>query len=406
MRAMKLSHHITNITGGGSDGWDLFRRARGLIAAGVPVVELTIGEHDIRTDPLILDAMDRSTRGGHTGYASIPGIPALRQAVADRVRAQTGVPTTPDNVLITAGGQFGLFAAHAAVCDPGDRALFIDPYYATYPGTIRAVGAVPDAITARAEDGFRPRAAAIAAKAPGARSLMINSPNNPTGAVYDAATLAAIAGVCGDHGLWLISDEVYDTQVWAGQHLSPRALPGMVPRTLVVGSLSKSHAMTGSRVGWVVGPEDAVAHMLNLATHSNYGIPGFVQDAALFALGLGPDFETAVAEPFRRRRAIVTRLLSGQNVVRAATMDGAMYALLDIRPTGLSGAAFAEALLDAERIAVMPGESFGAAAGGHVRVALTVADDRLEDAVARLVRFARDAAARLHEGTSQMRNSG
>lgn len=385
---MRLSRRIRGITAGGSDGWDLFRRARALIAQGVPVVELTIGEHDVRTDPAILDALIGAARAGHTGYAAIPGIPALRAAVAERIAARTGVPTGPENVLITAGGQFGLFAAHQAACDPGDRALFIDPYYATYPGTIRAVGAVPVAVTAAARDGFQPRAEALAAVAPGARSLMINSPNNPTGAVYSPATLDDIAAVCREHDLWLISDEVYDTQVWDGAHLSPRALPGMAERTFVVGSLSKSHAMTGSRIGWVCGPAEAIGPMIDLATHSNYGIPGFIQDAGLFALTRGPEFEAAIAAPFARRGEIARALIAGQNVVHAAPLQGAMYALLDIRATGLSGEGFAQALLDAERIAVMPGESFGAAAAGHVRVALTVADDIFRDALARLLDFA------------------
>jgi arginine:pyruvate transaminase len=389
---MKLSHRITHIIGTGSDGWDLFRKARAMIASGIPVVELSIGEHDIRTDPTILHAMHGSAAAGATGYATIPGIPALREAVADRIAAQTGVPTTRDNILITAGGQSGLFAAHHAACDEGDRALFIDPYYATYPGTIRAVGAIPVAIRAEAADAFQPRAATIASQAPGARSLMINTPNNPTGVVYTRETLESIADVCHTHDLWLISDEVYDTQVWEGTHISPRTLPGMLERTFVVGSLSKSHAMTGSRIGWVCGPAHAIGPMIDLATHTNYGIPGFIQEAGLFALRQGFAFEAQIAAPFRRRRALTMDLLAGQNIVRAAPIAGAMYAMLDIRATGLSGDAFADILLEKEHIAVMPGESFGAAAAGHVRVAMTVADDRYVDALSRLLGLAADLA--------------
>lgn len=390
---MDLSRRITGIIGQGSDGWDLFRKARTMIASGIPVAELTIGEHDIRTDPAILGAMQASAAAGATGYASIPGIPALRAAVAARIAARTGVPTTADNILITAGGQFGLFAAHQAACDEGDRALFIDPYYATYPGTIRAVGAIPVAIRAEAEDAFQPRAAAIAARARGARSLLINTPNNPTGAVYGRETLSQIAALCRDHGLWLISDEVYDTQVWEGDHLSPRALPGMAGRTFVVGSLSKSHAMTGSRIGWVCGPAHAIGPMTDLATHTNYGIPGFVQEAGLFALGLGADFEAGIAAPFRRRRAITLDLIARQQIVRAAPLAGAMYAMLDIRATGMTGEGFAEALLERERIAVMPGQSFGAAAAGHVRVAMTLPDAEYAAALSRLLAFAAACAA-------------
>ncbi len=395
---MTLSHRITHITAGGPDGWDLFRKARRMIDAGKPVIELTIGEHDIRTDPEILGAMDRAARDGHTGYSAIPGIPALRAEIARRLEQRTGITTRPENVLVVPGGQAGLFAAHHAACDEGDHALYIDPYYATYPGTVRSVGAVPVPVEARASEGFLPRAsdleAAIESCGGRVRSLLVNSPNNPTGAVYDRATWDGIAKVCATHDLWLISDEVYDTQVWDGTHLSPRALPGMADRTLMVGSLSKSHAMTGSRVGWVVGPEDAVAAMENLSTHTTYGIPGFVQDAALFALTRGKDFEEKIAGPFLRRRGIAQRLLAAQEVVKAAPMQGAMYALLDIRATGMTGENFADALLEEELIAVMPGESFGAAAAGHVRVALTVADDRFEAALARLLAF---AAARVSQ---------
>ena len=158
---MKLSHRITHITGGGSDGWDVFYRARAMVAAGTPVIELTIGEHDIGTSPAILDAMHVAAKGGHTGYAMVPGTDALRQAVADRIEARTGVPTTKDNILITPGGQAALYAAHNAVCDHGDTAVYIDPYYATYPGTIRGAGAVPKAIVTTPETAFQPTPEAL-----------------------------------------------------------------------------------------------------------------------------------------------------------------------------------------------------------------------------------------------------
>ena len=389
----QASRRIRTITGGGSDGWELYARAKELARAGVPVVNLTVGEHDIGTDPAILDEMRESGRRGHTGYADIPGVRALREAVAARAERMTGVPTRTENVIVTPGGQSALFAAHQFAGDPGDRALFVEPHYATYPGTIRGAGLVPVAVTARAEDGFEPREEALAGAAPGARSLLVNSPNNPTGVIYGEATLEGIARVAQAHDLWVISDEVYDSQVWDGRHLSPRALPGMAERTLVVGSLSKSHGMTGSRLGWVIGPEEAAGLLWDLSTVTNYGIPGFIQDAGVFALGLGPDYEARIAEPFRRRRDITQALLAGQNVVRAAPQRGAMYAMLDLRATGLSGRDFAGRLLDEERIAVMPGESFGPAAGGHVRVAMTTEDGAYEDALRRLLALAARLAA-------------
>lgn len=389
---MQVSNRVTGLLGGGSDGWGVFNRARQMIADGIAVTELTIGEHDIRTAAPILQDMHRAAMAGHTGYASVPGTTELRDAIAKRVTERTGVPTTRDNVTITPGGQSALFAAHAAVCDPGDTALYLDPYYATYPGTLRGVSAIPKAIQTRAEDAFQPRAADIAAAAPGARSLLINSPNNPTGVVYSRATLEGIAQVCVDHDLWLISDEVYDTQIWEGAHISPRALPGMAQRTLVVGSMSKSHAMTGSRCGWIIGPEEVVDHLINLATHTTYGVPGYIQDAALFALDQGTALEVEISAPFRRRRALAQAVLATQNAVALVPADGAMYLMLDVRSTGLTGEEFAEELLDHHHIAVMPGESFGVAAAGHVRVAMTIADDAFVSAVETLCRFAEERA--------------
>ena len=385
---MQASQRITTLLGGGSDGWDVFNRARQMIADGMPVTELTIGEHDIRTAAPILQDMHRAAMAGHTGYAAVPGTAHLRDFVAQRVQSRTGVPTTRANVMITPGGQSALFAAHAAVCDPGDTALYLDPYYATYPGTLRAVSAKPVCIQTRVEDAFQPRASDIAAHAKGAKSLLINSPNNPTGVVYSHATLDGIAQVYLDNDLWLISDEVYDTQVWEGMHISPRALPGMADRTLVVGSMSKSHAMTGSRCGWIVGPEDMIEHLINLATHTTYGVPGFIQDAAAFALNQGEVLEAEVAEPFRRRRAIAKDVLAGQNAVALVPAQGAMYLMLDVRSTGMSGEGFANALLDAHHIAVMPGESFGQAAAGHIRVAMTIEDGAFEAALRTLCEFA------------------
>ena len=386
---MRISDRLATLVSDG-DGWGVFYKARALVAEGVAVTELTIGEHDIPTHPRILEEMHRAARGGHTGYAAVPGTDALRDKVAAHVTERSGVPTGRGNVLITPGGQSGLFAAHMLACAPGDRGLFIDPYYATYPGTIRAAGALPVPVAARAEDGFQPDPARIAASAAGATSLLINTPNNPTGILYDRDRLQGLVDLTRTRGLWLISDEVYDTMVWDGRHLSPRALPGARDHTLVVGSMSKSHAMTGSRIGWVIGPEPAISALIDLATHTTYGVPGYIQDAALFALDEGAWLEEEIAAPFRRRRDLAAGIFAGCPVVQSAPAQGAMYLMLDIRRTGLSGLGFAEALLDRHRIAVMPGESFGRAAAGHVRVALTVEDAALARALDVLLRFAED----------------
>lgn len=388
---MKLANRIAHITGPGSDGWEIYYRTRAMLEAGEKVLNLTIGEHDVKTDRSILEAMHGSALAGNTGYTFGAGKQALREAIAERVQAQSGVATSWRNVVVTPGGQSALFSTHMALLDQGDRALYCDPYYATYPGTIRATGAVAVPVPTRSRDGFQPTEAAIAAiaaQAAGAKTLLINTPNNPSGTVYSRETLEGIARAAAAQDLWLISDEVYDSQVWEGTHLSPRALPGMEGRTIVVGSMSKSHAMTGSRLGWVVAPEPVAAAVATLATSTTYGVPAFIQDAALFALRRGEGFEEAVAAPFRRRRDAALRLLEGSNAIRPIPPQGAMYLMLDIRATGLSGNEFAARLLDEERIAVMPGESFGQAAAGHLRVAMTIPDAAFEQALGRLAAFA------------------
>lgn len=385
---MKISKRLSTLVPDGGDGWDIHYRAQKMRRSGQAVTLLTVGESDAPTPAPILAAMDRAARAGETGYTPVCGLPELRAHVAQRVEARTGVRTQPQNVLITPGGQAALWVAHMAVLDPGETALFPDPYYATYPGTVRAVGGVPKLLPTRADEDFRPSAAALAEAAPGARSLLINTPNNPTGQVYDRLTLARIAAACIEHDLWLISDEVYESQVWTGAHVSPRELPGMGERTLVIGSMSKSHAMTGSRLGWLIGPEPLIAAAGDLCTSTTYGQPGFIQRAALWALEQGDALELEVSKPFRRRRALAEELLSGAAGLRLIPSAGGMYGMIDIRLTGMTGTNFARALLETESIAVMPGESFGQAAAGHIRVALTIADGDLSVALRRLAGFA------------------
>ncbi len=385
---MKLSNRIANINGGGSDGWEVFLRAREMIGAGQPVIELTIGEHDIKTDPIIIDAMFASAKSGNTTYSAVPGSPALRAEIAARYQRLTGVETKAGNVLVTSGGQAALFSAHLAALNPGDTGLICDPYYATYPGVLRAAGAEVQMVPTRSSDNFLPQRGALAAAAKNAKSLLINSPNNPTGVVYPLETMQMIADVCIGHDLWLISDEVYDSQIWQGAHISPRGLPGMAERTLVVGSMSKSHAMTGSRIGWIIGPEEIIDQIMNLSTVNAYGVPGFIQDAAEFALKQGPEFEAKIADVFRRRTEMSQEILQKTNALRLIPAQGAMYLMLDVRNTGMSGEQFANKLLDEELIAVMPGESFGNSAAGHVRVAMTIADAPFVKALKRLVDFA------------------
>lgn len=391
---MRVSERLQNIVIGGDDGWGVHYRARALRAAGETVTLLTVGDHDVTTPEPFIAALEASLRGGNTGYPPVMGSIPLRTAVAARVAGATGTPTGPEQVIVTPGGQAALFAAMMATLDPGDSAVVIDPYYATFDQTVRAASGEPIRVAARAEDDFQPDARAIeAALKPLTRAILINSPNNPTGAVYARETLARIAELAIRRDLWVISDEVYEGQVHDGPHLSIRALPGMAERTLVLGSMSKSHVMTGWRLGWVAGPAAIIALIGDLATTTTYGVAGFIQDAALAALRDGAAEEAEIAARYRRRRDLAQACLGNRAGLRLIPAAGGMYAMVDIRATGLSGTGFAEALLERERIAVMPGESFGAAAAGHVRIALTRPDAELEAALGRVADTAAELAA-------------
>lgn len=387
---MELSNRIVTLNGepGQSDGWSVYYRAREMGLAGEAVTMLSIGEHDRKTAPFILDRMNESAQGGNTGYALMIGQETLRDAIAERVQRMTGVPTTRDNVIVTPGAQAGLFSSMCITTDPGDDVLIVDPHYTTYPATVRAAGGVVKKVKARADEGFQLNREDLASAMGDAKALLINTPNNPSGAVYSRETLEGIVEVCKDADIWLVSDEVYDSQIHEGVHLSPRALPSMAERTLVVGSMSKSHVMTGFRLGWVIGPADAMKIAGDLLNGTTYGVPGFIQDAAETALREGDQEEGAVAALYRRRRDKAVAALEGSPAIRISPPDGAMYVMLDIRATGMTGEEFALALLEQEKIACMPGESFGAAAAGHLRVALTIDDDEMIDALRRLRNFA------------------
>jgi arginine:pyruvate transaminase len=382
------SAQIRLILSGKGDGWEILARARELGRLGDPALTRCVGEHDEPTPPEIIAAMDASARGGATGYAPLAGSPALRGAIAARVTARQGMACDASGVIVTAGGQGALFSAMKATLDPGDRCVIIDPYYAPYPATVRTAGGVPVICRAEAANGFQPSFDALDRACVGARALLVNTPNNPTGAIYTPETLAMIAEICIRRDLWLITDEVYDAMAFGRGHLSPAALPGMAERTIIIGSMSKSFAMCGFRCGWAAGPPAMVKLMGDLALNLAFGMPGFVQDAALHALNQGARIEDRVCGVFGRRHAVAREALQGAPSVRATASEGAMYLMVDIRDTGMSGRDFAHELIEQERIAVMPGESFGDAAAGHVRVTLTLPDDQLAEALVRLAAFA------------------
>jgi arginine:pyruvate transaminase len=381
------SSRISGIVPSGKDGWEVHFAAWKRKQAGEDIIMLSVGDHDFDTPSETVEACVRAVRGGHHHYTQLPGIPPLREAMAKISTRCTGVLTTASQVIATPGGQSALYAAVQATLDPGDHAVVVAPYYATYPGTFRAAGADFAIVEARAENGFQPRAAAIeAALTPKSKAVLINTPNNPTGAVYTRASLEGIAELCRRRDLWLFSDEVYWT-LGSGEHISPRTLPGMAERTLVINSMSKSHGMTGWRIGWLTGPAELITLLISLNLVSTYGINDFVSHAAVEALEHDHGVKE-IAALYAGRRKVFLDAVRGINSIIIRGSEGGMYAMLDISAIEPDCEKFAWALLDAENVAVMPGASFGEAAAGHIRVSLCQPDDVLKDAANRLRRFA------------------
>jgi len=328
---MKISNRVSNINGENvsDDGWSVLYKARDMMDAGVSITNLSIGDHDTDTPGFVLDGMESSARSGNTRYAPIPGTDALRSAIAERVQAATNTPTGWENVFVTTGGQGALFAGMMATTDPGQNVAIVDPYYTTYPATVRAASCTPRVISTYPENRFQPTKEDLQIGCKDASALLINTPNNPTGTVYTPETLENIRQTVLQNDLWLLSDEVYDTQTHGTTHISPRSLPDMAERTLTIGSFSKSHIMTGFRIGWLVAPEELITGLTHLTNATTYGVAGFIQDAALIALTKGYSTEVETAALYTRRRDRALKALEGSNAIKISPPDGAMYVMLD-----------------------------------------------------------------------------
>jgi arginine:pyruvate transaminase len=386
---MQFSPLVGRIAGKGARAWNIHIDALRLRAAGRDVIFLTVGDPDQPPPEPVIAATVAALQGRKTGYSPILGNPELRAAIAARVERRTGTPTTAENVAIVPGTQAGLYSALQCLAGPGDEVIALEPTYATYEAVAGASGATLVTVPLRPETGFHPDLDALTrAVKPKTRGIWINSPHNPTGAVFTPDEIEWVAELCRRHDLWLLSDEVYEDLAFARPHLSPRSLPGMAERTVVVSSLSKSHAIPGFRLGWVIGPTELIQHLFNLVLCMLYGGPPFIQLGALAALTTDLPEVAALREDYRRRARLLAGILAQAPSCRVTPPEGGMFVMLDIRGTGLSSEAFARALLDEEAVAVLPCDGFGPSGVGQLRLSLTSADARLEEAGKRIVRLA------------------
>lgn len=390
---MRFSPLVDRVAGRGAGAWRIHFEAVRRRAAGEEIIFLTVGDPDQAPPAALIDATIDSLRKRRTGYSPISGSPALRAAIAARIERRTGRPCTADNVTIVPGAQAGLFCALQCLAGPGDEVIVPEPMYATYEAVVGASGARLVNVPLRPERGFHLDLDGLAAAVtPKTRVVWVNSPHNPTGAVMTREEMEAVAALCRRHDLWLLSDEVYEDLAFARPHASAWSLPDMGERTLVVSSLSKSHAVPGFRLGWIAGPAALGPHLFNLLLCMLYGGPLFTQEGALAALTEELPEVAALREDYRRRSRLLAGILAAAPRCRVAPPEGGMFVLLDIRGTGLASEAFAEGLLERHRVAVLPCDGFGPSAVGQLRISLTADDAVLAEAGNRIVAYARALA--------------
>lgn len=383
---MRYSPLVKRIAGDGADAWLIHYEARTAQERGEDVILLSVGDPDLDTPAPVLERAIERLRVGDTHYTPATGRLHLREAIAASHRARTGQPVGAANAIFLAGAQNALFVASLCIAAPGDELIAVEPLYPSYPATLEISGARMVRVASPAARGFRLDAAKLeAAITPRTRALFFATPNNPSGVILSEADLAVIGELARRHSLWVVADEVYAGLAPGGRVPSLAAqLPDQV---VTINSLSKSHSMPGWRAGWLVGPPQLVIHAEAMAQCMLFGLPGFVQEAAVTALSVSNAAESRVREYCAARRAILLAGLEGIRGLECCRPDAGMFMLVDVRDTGLSGYDFMCGLYRAERVSVLDGGAFGKETSGFVRVCFATDEARLREAIVRIRRF-------------------
>jgi len=381
---VRFSSLTTRISGSGSDAWLTHYEAAAARARGEDVIVLSVGDPDIETPAPVLERAIEQLRRGDTHYVAPAGRPELREAIARSHERRTGQPVSAANVVFLAGAQNALFAASLCLAGPGDEVVTFEPMYPTYPATLEVGGA--RLVRAPAGADLRPDLEALAGLVNSrTRAIVWASPNNPSGIVFNAAELDAIGELARRHDLWLVADEVYAGLAPGGR------VPGLAARlpeqVVTLGSLSKSHAMTGWRAGWLVGPRELAEKTELLAMCMLFGLPGFVQEGAITALAIAAQAEQRARDYCGVRQRRFAAGLAGLPQLRLIEPEAGMFMLIDVRGTGLTGGEFVRALYAAQQVSVMDGAAFGAATAACVRVCFATEEATIDAACARIRRF-------------------
>jgi aspartate aminotransferase len=370
-------------------------KAKALKAAGRPVIGFGAGEPDFPTPDYIVAAAQRAAAEPRFHkYTPSAGLPELRKAIAEKTVRDSGYVVTADQVLVTNGGKQAVYQTFATLLDAGDEALLPAPYWTTYPEAIALAGGVPVAVETDESTGYLASVEALEAARTGRTKLLVFcSPSNPTGAVYPPDQVKAIGEWAADKGIWVVTDEIYEHLVYGDATFSsiPVQTPGIVDRCVVLNGVAKTYAMTGWRVGWMIGPKDVIKAATNMQSHATSNVANVSQAAALAAVSGDLSAVEAMREAFDRRRKTIVRMLNEIPGVVCPEPLGAFYAypsvkgvlgkeIAGIRPQ--TSAELASLILDEAEVAVVPGEAFGTP--GYFRLSYALGDADLEEGIARI----------------------
>ncbi|HEY1312413.1 MAG TPA: pyridoxal phosphate-dependent aminotransferase [Steroidobacteraceae bacterium] len=383
---MHYSPLVKRIAGDGADAWRIHYEARAAAERGEDVVLLSVGDPDLESPAPVLERAIERLRAGDTHYTPATGREHLRAAIAAAHRARTGQPVDASNVIFLAGAQNALFVTSLMVAGSGDELIAVEPLYPSYPATLQISGARMVRVPAPAANGFRVDLAALeAAITPRTRAVFFATPNNPSGVILSKEDLAVIGSLARRHSLWVVADEVYAGLAPGGR--VPSLAAELPEQVVTISSLSKSHAMPGWRAGWLVGPPQLVMHAEAMAQCMLFGLPGFIQEAAVTALGVAAAAEARVRDYCAVRRDLLLAGLEGIRGLKSHVPDAGMFLLVDVRATGLSGYDFMCELYRTERVSVLDGGAFGQGTSGFVRVCFAADASLLEKAIIRIRRF-------------------
>jgi aspartate aminotransferase len=370
-------------------------KAKALAAAGRPVIGFGAGEPDFPTpDYIVQAAVEACADTRWHRYTPAGGLPTLREAIAVKTARDSGLAVGADQVLVTNGGKQALYNAFAALLNPGDEVILPAPYWTTYPESIQLAGGVPVEVPTDESTGYRASVADLeAARTDKTTMLVFVSPSNPTGAVYSPAEVEAIGRWALEHGLWVVTDEIYEHLVYGDAQFSsmPVLVPELADQCVVINGVAKTYAMTGWRVGWMIGPQDIVKAATNLQSHATSNVANVSQVAALAAVSGGLEAVEEMKVAFDRRRLLIVDMLNAIPGVECPTPEGAFYVypsikgLLgkDIRGTrATSSAELAALILDEVEVAVVPGEAFGTP--GYLRLSYATSDANITEGVQRM----------------------